>query len=63
VAPIKAAVLGLGRSFLVESFLAPFDREAVRALLRGAVEWKVTDPNMTPQEQQAMRSLVGRHRS
>lgn len=56
---LKAAVLGLGRSRLVESFLGPFDREPVRALLGGAVEWKLTDPNMTAQEQRAMRSLVG----
>ncbi|HEV3131107.1 MAG TPA: phosphotransferase [Acidimicrobiales bacterium] len=57
---VKAAVLGTGRSLLVNAFLSGFDLEAIKPQLSAVVEWKVTDPNMTADERQAMRSLAGR---
>jgi aminoglycoside phosphotransferase (APT) family kinase protein len=59
---MKAAVMGMGRSVLVKSFLAPFDLGPVRELLPGIVEWKVADPNMTDEERQVMWALVRDHR-
>ena len=58
---VKSALMGMGRSMLVNAFLTPFDLAPVRELLAGVVEWKVKDVNMTPQEQQAMWALVRRH--
>jgi aminoglycoside phosphotransferase (APT) family kinase protein len=55
---VKAGLMGMGRSMLVNAFLAPFDRAPVRELLPGVVEWKVADPNMTAEEREAMRALV-----
>jgi aminoglycoside phosphotransferase (APT) family kinase protein len=58
---VKGALMGLGRSMLVKAFLAPFDLGPVRELLAEWVEWKVTDPNMTTPEQEAMWALVRDH--
>jgi aminoglycoside phosphotransferase (APT) family kinase protein len=58
-----AKVLGLGRSFLVRSFLSGFDRERVTAVAAGVVEWKQKDQNMTPGELERMRSVVKRAQS
>jgi aminoglycoside phosphotransferase (APT) family kinase protein len=55
---VKAGLMGMGRSMLVNAFLAPFDRARVRDLLPGVVEGKVGDPNMTGQEREAMRALA-----
>lgn len=57
---VKAKLLGAGRSLLVQSFLAGFDRRAVGALLREIVEWKVGDPHMSRREGELMRALVAR---
>jgi aminoglycoside phosphotransferase (APT) family kinase protein len=55
---IKAAVLGRGRTLLVDTFLRDFDLVAVRAHLAGVVEWKVKDPNMSDLEREAMWRLA-----
>jgi aminoglycoside phosphotransferase (APT) family kinase protein len=57
---IKSAVLGRFRSLLTNSFIGQFDLDAVTAHLRGVVAWKVTDPHMSPIEQQMMWRLVDR---
>jgi aminoglycoside phosphotransferase (APT) family kinase protein len=59
-AGLKGAVLGFGRSMLVNSFLAPFDRAEVGRHLRAVVEWKVKDPHMSPAEQRVMWQVVAR---
>jgi aminoglycoside phosphotransferase (APT) family kinase protein len=46
-------VLGRARAALVKSFLGSFDSD-----LRDVVAWKVSDPHMTPPEQDRMRRLV-----
>jgi len=56
--PVKAAALGFGRRLLVEAFLGPFDREAVSAQLPAVVDWKSTDPHMSPAERRAMQALA-----
>lgn len=53
----KSALLGLGRSLLVRTFLREFDVDEVRARLHDVVEWKLTDPHMSPVEREAMRRL------
>lgn len=53
-----ATVLSRFRSLLIASFLAHFDRDAVRAELPGVAEWKMADPNMTASERAAMEALV-----
>jgi tRNA A-37 threonylcarbamoyl transferase component Bud32 len=55
---LRAAAMGRLRSTIVDAFVGQFDRGAVSDELAAVVEWKVGDPNMTPAEQQAMRSLV-----
>jgi aminoglycoside phosphotransferase (APT) family kinase protein len=55
---VKAAVLGRGRTLLVDTFLRDFDLVAVRAHLAGVVEWKVKDPNMSDLEREAMWRLA-----
>lgn len=60
---VVAALLGLGRSLLVGSFLkacAAADLESARRLLADVVEWKVTDPHMSVAEQAAMRRVADR---
>jgi aminoglycoside phosphotransferase (APT) family kinase protein len=57
-----ATVLGRFRSLLIASFLAHFDRDAVRAELPGVAVWKMADPNMTASECAAMEALVHRLR-
>lgn len=59
----RAMLLARGRRFLVDSFLGRFDRSEAaeaRARLAEVVAWKVKDPNMTPAEQAALWSLVGK---
>jgi hypothetical protein len=51
-------VLGRARAALVKSFLGSFDSDRVRQRLRDVVAWKVSDPHMTPPEQDRMRRLV-----
>ena len=55
---IRAAVLGRGRALFVNSFLRHFDFEALRPHLRGVVDWKVTDANMSEGERRKMRALA-----
>jgi aminoglycoside phosphotransferase (APT) family kinase protein len=55
---VQARLMGLARGRLVAGFLADVDRQAVTALLRSVVEWKVTDPHMSAVEQQRMWQVV-----
>ncbi len=48
------------RARLVGAFLAPFDRERIRAWLAPVVEWKAADPHMSEAEKAAMWALVHR---
>jgi phosphotransferase family enzyme len=57
---IAATTTGLGRvagSFL-QHFLALFDRDELRRVLRAAGEYRVADPNVTDEERQAVRQLL-----
>jgi serine/threonine protein kinase len=57
---LQAAVMGLARGRLVGGFLRGFDLGPVRATMRTAVEWKVTDPHMSEAEQRRMWDVVRR---
>ena len=56
---IRAAVMGRGRSLLINSMLAGFDVDAIRAQLPAVVKWKVGDPHMSAAERDGMWDLVG----
>jgi tRNA A-37 threonylcarbamoyl transferase component Bud32 len=56
--PIRAALIGHLRTRFVNRFLADFESEQVRCLLRKVVEWKMQDENMTTREKRAMWALV-----
>jgi aminoglycoside phosphotransferase (APT) family kinase protein len=58
VGRVKAALLGWGRSLLVNGFISRFDREQIAGQLRAVVEWKVEDPNMSGPEIKAMWDMV-----
>jgi aminoglycoside phosphotransferase (APT) family kinase protein len=58
---INGAVLGLGRSQLINSFLGSFDATTVAARLPEVVEWKIRDPNFSTSERDAMRRLAQRN--
>ena len=58
--PTKAALLELSRSRLIKAFLKRFDRSKVARQLPSVVAWKLTDPNMSDVEQEAMRSLLAK---
>jgi len=45
---------------VLSAFLRPVDRDAVRRRLRGAVAWKVADPNISAAEKVAMQRLADR---
>lgn len=51
-------LMGLGRSLLVNGFLARFDRTTLTRVLRSVVEWKVSDPHMSESEVASMWKLV-----
>jgi aminoglycoside phosphotransferase (APT) family kinase protein len=53
-------VLMLGRQLFVRSFLAPFDRDQLRAVLAESVDYKVQDQHMSPAEVAAMVELARR---
>lgn len=55
---VRSALLGLGRAFLVSSFLRNFDVDKVKDQLPAVVEWKLTDPHMDLTERAAMRKLI-----
>jgi tRNA A-37 threonylcarbamoyl transferase component Bud32 len=55
---IKSHLLGKGRSFLVDSFLAQFSVHEVRAQLAAVVEWKSADPHLSRLERDAARRLL-----
>jgi aminoglycoside phosphotransferase (APT) family kinase protein len=57
---VRARVLGLGRSLLVNGFVSRFDQNQVARRLRPVVEWKVKDPHMSEQEIHGMWNLVER---
>ncbi|MGA8679775.1 MAG: phosphotransferase [Acidimicrobiales bacterium] len=54
---VKTALLGRFRASLVQSFLAHFDLDPVRACLVGAVTWKARDAHMSAWEKAAMIEL------
>ncbi len=56
---IRAALMGRGRSVLINSFLDGFDVEGIRARLPDVVKWKAGDPHMSEAEREAMWALVG----
>jgi len=58
--PVMGTVMGWGRGMVLSAFLRPFDRDAVRRRLRGAVAWKVADPNISAAEKVAMQRLADR---
>jgi hypothetical protein len=55
---LKGRLLGSFRGLLVRSFLDHFERDSLVGALKEAVAWKVRDPHMAPNEQQAMWRLV-----
>jgi len=55
---VKTALLGWGRSLLVNAFLSGFDRGEVTRLLGEIVEWKAKDTHMSAGEIVRMRQLV-----
>jgi hypothetical protein len=55
---VKARLLGLGRSLLVNGFLSHFDRAEISSRLEQVVDWKIKDPNMSPGEIERMRDLA-----
>lgn len=59
---LKARVLGLGRTMLVNGFVGHFDKDRVARHLREVVEWKVKNPHMSEREIRAMWQLVERAR-
>jgi aminoglycoside phosphotransferase (APT) family kinase protein len=54
----KAKLLGLGRSMLVNAFVANFDRAEIAAQLHDIVEWKARDSHMSAKEMEIMRQLA-----
>lgn len=56
--PLKARLLGPGRSLLVGAFLSGFDLPAVTSRLRSVVEWKAQDPHMGRGEIERMWQMV-----
>jgi aminoglycoside phosphotransferase (APT) family kinase protein len=57
---VKSALLELARSRMIKAFLQRFDRAKVAAQMPGVVAWKLTDPNMSEVEQEAMRALLAK---
>ena len=57
---LKARLLGVGRSLLVNGFLSHFDRSPIARLLRGVVEMKQQDPHMSEAEVAQMWDVVRR---
>jgi aminoglycoside phosphotransferase (APT) family kinase protein len=55
---VMAALLGWGRTLLVNGFLSHFDRAALTSRLRDVVTYKVQDENMSAQEVAGMWRLV-----
>jgi aminoglycoside phosphotransferase (APT) family kinase protein len=55
---LKARVMGRFRDRLVASFLQGFDLAPVRATMRAAVDWKVTDAHISAAEQGRMQALA-----
>jgi aminoglycoside phosphotransferase (APT) family kinase protein len=55
---LTGRLLGAFRGLLVNSFLDHFERDSLVGALKEVVAWKVRDPHMAPNEQQAMWRLV-----
>jgi len=55
---LRAAVMGRFRALFVRLFLRGFDLAAIAPSVRATVEWKVHDPNMSPDEQAGMWRVV-----
>jgi hypothetical protein len=55
---MKAWVMGRFRAQLVDGFLDGFDLAPVRAIMRSAVDWKVTDAHISEAEQARMQALA-----
>jgi len=56
--PVMRLLAKRGRAALIGAFLGRVDVDAARRALPSVVEWKVTDPNMSPAECAVMRSLA-----
>lgn len=54
----KRRVFESARAAFIRSFLAGVDRGAAAGVLADVLEWKKTDPNMSPPEVDKMRRLV-----
>jgi hypothetical protein len=55
---LKARLMGRFRARLVDSFLDGFDLAPVRAIMRSAVDWKVSDAHISEAEQARMQALA-----
>ena len=53
---LKAAVTDRFRGRLIRSFLGPFDRDRLPAVLPEVAAWKAADPNMTEAERPSGRA-------
>lgn len=54
---IDHVVVPIGRKVFLRSFLSRVDREAARRAIPAAVEHRLTDRNMSPEERDRMRAL------
>ncbi len=55
---VRAALMGRFRALFVRLFLRGFDVAEIAPYVRTTVEWKVRDPNMSPDEQAGMWRVV-----
>ncbi len=55
---VQAAIVKMGRSVLLKSFLEPFPKAQLVSVLGDVVEWKSHDTNMSAAEVERMRSLL-----
>jgi aminoglycoside phosphotransferase (APT) family kinase protein len=55
---LKVRLMKQGRRIFVQSFLKPFDRDPLRAVLAEAVQYKAADPHITEAEIGRMVDLV-----
>lgn len=59
---LKALVTDRFRSQLVAAFLAPFDRDRIRAVVPAVAAWKMADPNMSDEEVASMQAFAHQRR-
>jgi aminoglycoside phosphotransferase (APT) family kinase protein len=58
---ISGALMGRVRGMFVNSFLAHVDTGAASRAMAQMVDWKVSDPHMSPSECERMHQLASRH--